>query len=144
MFAKRRLNMAAPRIISAWTILLHIGTGDVQINDNGIITWKRFSYYWSSVRGGPLITSGPHRKGPVIFSMVRKKAVGQTVELYIIWDAPKSMSRYYNGAWAGLMWSILYLISYPNIAWHQFIISYGLYIYGQDGGIHLRLPVHIE
>ena len=28
-----------------------IRTGDVQVNDNGSITWKRFSRYWSSVRG---------------------------------------------------------------------------------------------
>ena len=34
--------------------------------------------------GNPLVTSGPHRKGPVILSMVREKAVDQTVELYMI------------------------------------------------------------
>ena len=36
------------------------------------------------------------------------------------------MSHYHNGAWAGLMWSILWLDSYPNIAWHPC----GLHIYG--------------
>ena len=34
--------------------------------------------------GNPPVSSGPHRKGPVIFSMIREKAVGQTVELYMI------------------------------------------------------------
>ena len=56
--------------------------------------------------GNPPVTSGPHPKGPVIFSMIREKAVDQTVELYMIWSIAKFMSRYYNGAWAGLMWSV--------------------------------------
>ena len=55
----------------------------------------------------PAVISGPHCKGPVIFSMIREKAVGQTVEFYMIWDTAKLMSCYHNGAWAGLMWSIL-------------------------------------
>ena len=37
--------------VPAWAILQHIRTGDVQVNDSGIITWERFSHYWSSVRG---------------------------------------------------------------------------------------------
>ena len=94
--------------------------------------------------GNPPATSGPHRKGSVIVTMIREKAVDQTVELYMIWDNAKLMSRYHNGAWAGLMWSILELDSYPNITWHKFIISFGLYINGQEGGIHLHLPIHIE
>ena len=31
-----------------------------------------------------------------------KKAVDQTVKLYMIWDTATLMSRYCNGAWAGL------------------------------------------
>ena len=31
--------------------------------------------------GNPPVTSRPRRKGPVIFSMTREKAVNQTVEL---------------------------------------------------------------
>ena len=34
--------------------------------------------------GNPPVTSGPHRKGLVIFSMIREKAVHQAVELYMI------------------------------------------------------------
>ena len=44
--------------------------------------------------GNPPVTSGPHRKEQVIFSMVREKAVDQAVELYFIWDTAKLMSRY--------------------------------------------------
>ena len=88
--------MAAPKIISAWAILIYVRTVDVQVNDNGIITWRRFSRYW------PPFLSGQHRKGLVIFSMIREKVIDQTVELYMIWDTAKSMSRYLNGAWAGL------------------------------------------
>ena len=57
--------------------------------------------------GNPPVTSGPYRKGPVIFSVIREKAVYQIIELYIIWDTAKLMSRYHNGAWAGHMWLIL-------------------------------------
>ena len=57
--------------------------------------------------GNPPVTTGPHRKGPVILSMIREKADDQTVELYMIWDTAKIMSHYHIGAWAGLMWSIL-------------------------------------
>ena len=55
--------------------------------------------------GNPPVTSGLHPKGPVLFSMIREKAVDQAIESYMIWDTAKSMSRYYIGAWAGLMWS---------------------------------------
>ena len=34
--------------------------------------------------GNPPVTSGPHRKGPVIFFMIREKSVDQTDELYMI------------------------------------------------------------
>ena len=51
----------------------------------------------------PPVTSGPQRKGSVIFSMIRVKAVDQTVELHMIWDTAKSMSRIHNGTWPGLM-----------------------------------------
>ena len=94
--------------------------------------------------GNPPMTSGPHRKGPVIFYMIRQKAVDQTVGLYMIWDTAKLMSRHHNGACAGLMWLILKLDSYSDIAWHQFIKSCGLYIYDQYGGLHVRLPIRIE
>ena len=50
MFTKCRLDMGAPRIISTCAIVSHIRTGDVQVYDNCIITWKRFSRYWSLVR----------------------------------------------------------------------------------------------
>ena len=46
--------------------------------------------------GTPPVTGGPHRKGPVILSMIRENAVDQTVELYIIWDTAKLMSRYHR------------------------------------------------
>ena len=52
--------------------------------------------------GNPPVTSGPHRQGPVIFSMIREIAIDQTDELYMIWDTSISMSRYHNDAWAGL------------------------------------------
>ena len=54
--------------------------------------------------GNPPETSGPYRKGPVMFSMIREKAVDQAVELYMIWDTAIFMSRYCSGVWAGLMW----------------------------------------
>ena len=57
--------------------------------------------------GNPPVTNGPRRNDPVIISMIREKAVDQTVELYMIWDTTKLMPRYHNGSWAGLMWSIL-------------------------------------
>ena len=69
--------MAARRII--------FRKGEVRVNDNGIIVWKRFSRYWSSVME---IHRLPHRKGPVIFTMIREKAVDQTVELYMIFETP--------------------------------------------------------
>ena len=31
-----------------------------------------------------------------MLSMIREKAVDQTVEFYMIWDTDKSMSRYHN------------------------------------------------
>ena len=43
------------------------------------------------------------------------------------------------------MWSFFFQFdSYSNIARHQFIISCGVYIYGQGDGIHLSLPIRIE
>ena len=60
--------------------------------------------------GNPLVTSGPHRKEPVMFSMVCEKAVDQTIELYTIWDTKISISCYCNGASAGSIWSIYELI----------------------------------
>ena len=57
--------------------------------------------------GNSPVTIGPHHKGPVIFSMIHEKAVDQIFELYMIWDTVKLMSRYHDGAWAGLMLSIL-------------------------------------
>ena len=43
------------------------------------------------IREGNLpVTSGPHPKGPVIFSMIREKAVHETVELCMIWDPAKA------------------------------------------------------
>ena len=36
--------------------------------------------------GNSPVTNG---KGPAIFSMIREKAVDQTVELYMIWDTAK-------------------------------------------------------
>ena len=59
--------------------------------------------------GNPPVTSGPHRKGPVIFSMICEKAVDQTDEMYMTWDTTKLMSRYHNGGWAEIIWSILKL-----------------------------------
>ena len=105
MLAKRRLNMAAPRIISAWAIL-HIRTGDVQVNDNGIITWKHFSRYWSSVRGISRLPTD-HIVGVSNILHDPWKLADETVELHMIWDTAKLMSRHHNGAWAGFMWSIL-------------------------------------
>ena len=105
MLAKRRLNMAAPMIISAWAIL-HIRTGDVQVNDNGITTWKRFSRYWSSVRGIHRLQANHIVRANTIIHDPWKFA-DQTVDLHMIWDTSKLMSRYHNGAWAGFMWSIL-------------------------------------
>ena len=72
------------------------------------------------------------------------KSCWQTIELYMIWDPAILMSRYCNGAWPGLMWPILWLDSYLNIAWHQFIISCGQYIYCQGGRIHFRLRIHFQ
>ena len=42
------------------------------------------------------------------------------------------------------MVNFFYLDSYSNIVRHQFMISCGMYIYGQGDGIHLRLPIRIE
>ena len=56
--------------------------------------------------GIPLVTSGPHRKESVLFSVIREKAVDHTLESYMIWDTAKLMSRYHDGAWAGFMWAI--------------------------------------
>ena len=39
--------------------------------------------------GNPPVTSGPQRKGPVIFFMIREKVADQTVKLYMIWDTVK-------------------------------------------------------
>ena len=47
-------NMATPRIIDAWTTLPKLRTWEVQVNHNGIITWKRFritSHLWGESTG---------------------------------------------------------------------------------------------
>ena len=52
-----------------------------------------------AIREGNLpVTSGPHRKGLVNFSMTREQAVDHTVEFYMILNTDKLMSCYYNGA----------------------------------------------
>ena len=52
--------------------------------------------------GNPPVTIGPHRKRPVILSVIHEKGVDHTVELCMIWGTAKLMSRYHNSAWAGL------------------------------------------
>ena len=84
--------MAASRIISARAILLCIGTGDVQVNDDGIITWKPLLALLVIREGNPPLPVDHIVKGR-LFSMIRENAVDQTTELYMIWDTTKSMSR---------------------------------------------------
>ena len=97
--------MAAPRFISALAILLYIFEQEtckliIMASSDDMET----PLVLLIIREGNIpITNGPHRKEPVMFSMMREKPV----ELYMIWDTAKLMSRFHYGAWAGVMWSIL-------------------------------------
>ena len=96
----------------------------MQVYDNGIITSKRFSHYWPSWGE----STGKHWttcKGPVMVSMIREKAVDQTVELYMISDTGTLMPRYCNGAWA---WHMCFCVHFCGVfvcIWGHFYVHLG-------------------
>ena len=106
-------NMATPRIIDAWTTLPKLRTWEVQVNHNGIITWKRFritSHLWGESTGHQWAT---RQRDSYVLRDPWKSYL--PIEMYVIWDTTTFISRYCNDAWAVLMWSILWLDSYTKL-----------------------------